>query len=144
MAKRPIRILLVEDHRPDVTLTRRAFRRLKTEVDIQVVYDGFEAMSFLQKRGRYTEALQPDLILLDLNMPRMGGHEVLMAMSQDPVLRAIPVVVLTTSGSADDVGKSYQNGCNSYLVKPVRFDEFMRTVEIIEEYWLSLSRIPEH
>ena len=142
MSDRPYRVLLVEDHPADVALTRRAFRKISTPTDLYVVFDGMEAMSFLQNRGRYEAAPRPDLVLLDLNMPRMSGFEVLEAVGQDPNLRTIPFVILTTSGAEGDIRGSYGRCANSYLVKPVAYDQFQDLVQLIEEYWLKTSKIP--
>jgi len=139
---RTIRILLVEDHPADITLTKRAFSRLSTPTQLSVVLDGVEALHFLRRTGRYTEVRRPDLILLDLNMPRMGGLEVLQEISADPSLRSIPVIVLTTSAAEHDVLNSYSMGANSYLVKPLGFEKFMQIVQLIENFWLQNAKIP--
>jgi two-component system response regulator len=142
MSNRPVRVLLVEDHPADIALTRKAFSRLNTANHLDVVLDGIEAMKFLRRQGRYTKAEVPDLILLDLNMPRMGGREVLREISKEGLHKHIPVVVLTTSDSPGDVLDVYSLCANSYLVKPVGFDDFMRLVEDLERYWFNTALIP--
>jgi CheY-like chemotaxis protein len=137
-----VRILLIEDHPADIALTRKAFERLATPVQLEVVLDGFEAMQFLRQEGRYTAALRPNLILLDLNMPRMDGREVLRAISTEPTLKTIPVIVLTTSSAAIDVETAYQLCANSYLAKPVSFEDFLAIIAAIETYWLKTALIP--
>jgi len=135
----PIEILLVEDNPADARLTREVFRECRIANRLRVARDGIEAMALLREPG--SEAM-PDLILLDLNMPRMDGREVLDAIKQDQRLRTIPVVVLTTSDAEQDVLHSYQLGANAYLTKPVDLNQFVRVVQIIENFWLAAVRLP--
>lgn len=139
---RPVRILLVEDHPADVALARKAFARIATPVQLHVVLDGLEAMQFLHRTGRHANAERPDLVFLDLNMPRMDGREVLREVDADLTLRSIPVIVLTTSAADVDVNMAYSLCANSYLTKPVTFDEFLKLVQLIELYWLQTALIP--
>jgi chemotaxis family two-component system response regulator Rcp1 len=135
-------ILLVEDHRGDVALTKKAFSRLSTPHALQVVFDGREAMHYLHQRGRYGQAPRPHLILLDLNMPRMSGIEVLAELDQDPELKGIPVVILTTSAAQSDIRRAYALAANSYVVKPVKFSDFMALIEALETYWMKTAVVP--
>lgn len=139
---RPVRILLVEDHPADVALARKAFAKLTTPVQLNVVLDGLEAMQFLRQVGRHSRAERPDIVFLDLNMPRMDGREVLREVDADPHLRPIPIIVLTTSSADADVNTAYSLCANSYLTKPVTFEEFLKLVQIIELYWLQTALIP--
>jgi two-component system response regulator len=139
---RPAEILLVEDNDNDVELTRIGFKRTHLSLNLHHVPDGVECMAFLHKEGQYAGVPTPDLILLDLNMPRMNGHEVLQAISQDDGLRHLPVVVLTTSDAEKDVLSSYQLRCSSYIVKPVDFDNFAKAVQSLTDYWFSLVVLP--
>jgi two-component system response regulator len=139
---RPAEILLVEDNDNDVELTRIGFKRTHLSLNLHHVPDGVECMAFLHKEGQYAGVPTPDLILLDLNMPRMNGHEVLQAISQDDGLRHLPVVVLTTSDAERDVLSSYQLRCSSYIVKPVDFDNFAKAVQSLTDYWFTLVVLP--
>ena len=136
-------ILLVEDHPGDITLTRRAFQRLSTPNDLHVVVDGVEAMAFLQQVGRFTDAPRPDLMLLDLNMPRKDGREVLREVALDVVLKTIPIIILTTSSAEHEVASAYTLCANSYIVKPVSFEDFMGVIKAIESYWFGTALIPK-
>lgn len=140
---RLFRILLVEDHPADITLARKAFAKIATPVQLDVVLDGVEAMRFLRKEGRHTSAMRPDLIFLDLNMPRKDGREVLQEIDSSPEFKTIPVIVLTTSAADDDVAAAYALCANSYLTKPVTFDAFLKLVLIIEAYWLRTAVLPK-
>lgn len=142
-ANRPMRFLLVEDSPGDIELTRAAMTEAKVSNVMSVVRDGVEAMAFLRKEGEYADAERPDLILLDLNMPRMDGREVLKAIKGDPDLACIPVVVLTTSNAEQDVLKSYNLHANAYITKPVDFDHFIKVVQTIEEFWLVIVTLPK-
>jgi two-component system, chemotaxis family, response regulator Rcp1 len=135
---RPVRILLVEDSEADVRLTMAALRKARVANDLYHVPDGEQAMAFLRKEGSNLEAPRPDLVLLDLNMPRMDGREVLAAMKADPDLRRIPVVVLTTSSEERDIVTSYDNSVAGYVTKPVAFDEFVDVVRSLEGFWLTI------
>lgn len=139
---RPIEILLVEDSPADVRLTREALRDGKVLNHISTVPDGIEAMAYLRREGTYHDAIRPDLILLDLNMPRMDGREVLEQIKQDPDLKRIPVVILTTSQAEEDILKSYNLHANCYISKPVDLDQFIAVVKSIEDFWLTIVHLP--
>jgi len=138
----PIEILLAEDNPGDVKLTRKAFENGNVLNNLHVVEDGVEAMKFLRQEGEYTDEPRPDLVLLDLNMPRKDGKEVLEDVKSDPELRRIPVVVLTSSSAEEDVVKSYDLHANAYLTKPVDFGGFIDVVERIEDFWLTVVKTP--
>lgn len=142
MTNAPLDILLVEDHPGDVRLTHRALGRLPHDVVLHVAVDGFEAMDFLAGQGRFVKAPRPKLILLDLNMPRKDGRQVLQEIGQLPPLLTIPVVVLTTSAADGDVAEAYRLGANSYHVKPVRFPEFVTLLDQIIQYWAHIAKTP--
>ena len=137
-----IDVLLVEDDPGDVLLIREAFEDNKVRNRLHVVSDGVEAIDFLRKQGAHADAPTPDLILLDLNLPRMDGREVLQALKQDESLRSIPVVVLTTSESEEDVLRSYSLHANAYVTKPVDFERFIDVVRQIDEFFVSVVRLP--
>lgn len=139
---RPIAILLVEDDAGDVRLTKEALRESKMRNELHVVSDGEEAMDFLRHRGPYADAPRPDLILLDLNLPRMGGREVLEQVKSRQELRSIPVTVLTTSQSEEDIVRSYDLRANAYVTKPVDLAQFMKVVQSVEEFWVEIVRLP--
>jgi CheY-like chemotaxis protein len=139
---RTIDILMVEDDPGDVRLTREALKGSKLLHSLNVVEDGVAALDYLRRNAPYQEAVRPDLVLLDLNLPRKDGREVLAAMKQDPALRAIPVVILTTSQAEEDVLRAYNLNANCYVTKPVDFDQFMRIVRTIEEFWLNVVTLP--
>jgi CheY-like chemotaxis protein len=139
---RPIEILLVEDSPGDVTLTIEALRDAKVANNLHVARDGEEALRFLRHEGEYADKPRPDLVLLDLNMPRKDGREVLADMKADPVMKRIPVVVLTTSQSEDDVAAAYNLSANCYVAKPVDLDQFLGVVRAIDDFWLSLVKLP--
>lgn len=138
-----INILLVEDNEADVVLTQEAFKEAKTRNALSVARDGVEAMEFLRRQGRYRTSPRPDLILLDLNMPRMSGREVLDEVKRDPSLRSIPVVVLTTSQADDDIATAYDAHANCFITKPVDFSQFMQVIQAIESFWLTIVKLPE-
>jgi CheY-like chemotaxis protein len=141
-AGRPIEVLLVEDDPGDVLLIREAFEFNKVHNNLNVVSDGEQALAFLRREGEYAGALRPDLVLLDLNLPRKDGREVLAEVKQDPGLRTIPVVVLTTSEAEEDVLKSYQLHANAYVTKPVDFERFVSIVRQIDDFFVSVVRLP--
>ncbi|WP_159901447.1 response regulator [Salinirussus salinus] len=141
-AGEPIEILLAEDNPGDVRLTEKALERGKIVNNLHVTENGVEAMRFLRREGEYAGEPQPDLVLLDLNMPRKDGREVLEEMRGDPELRRIPVVVLTSSEAEEDVVKSYELSANAYLTKPVDFEGFVDIIERIEEFWFSVVKMP--
>lgn len=138
-----IQILLVEDSLADVELTLEALEEAKMANEVHVVRDGEEALSFLHRRGVHEHAPRPDLIILDLNLPRRSGQEVLSDLKTDSDLRRIPVAVLTTSVAEVDVLRSYDLGANCYLSKPVDVDQFLKVVQSIEEFWFGVVRLPE-
>jgi CheY-like chemotaxis protein len=138
----PIEILMVEDNPGDVRLTREALRDAKVANRLHVVEDGVAALDFLYQRGDYTRAVRPDVVLLDLNLPRKNGREVLAEMKQDPYLKTIPVVVLTTSSAEEDVLRAYSLHANCYITKPVDFTQFEKVVRSIENFWLSIVTLP--
>jgi chemotaxis family two-component system response regulator Rcp1 len=140
---KPIEILLVEDNLADVRLTQEALKEEKLYNNLSVVNDGVEALAFLRREGGFSSAVRPDLILLDLNLPRMDGRQLLEEIKQDPDLRIIPVVVLTTSRSEQDVLRSYQLHANCYITKPVDFTQFMHVVKSIEHFWLTVVTLPK-
>jgi len=138
----PIEVLLVEDSIGDARLLQEAFRDANREIRLHVVRDGLEALAFLARSGAHTHAPRPDLILLDLNLPRMDGREVLAHIKQDASLRAIPTVILTTSDAETDIVKSYQLHANCYLRKPVELDKFESLVKSIHDFWLTTVKLP--
>ena len=140
---RPIEILLVEDNPGDVRLTMEALRDAKVRNNLHVAKDGIEAMAFLRHEGQYASAIRPDLVLLDLNLPRKDGREVLAEIKADPELKTIPVVVLTTSRSEQDVLQSYQLQANCYISKPVDLEQFITVVRSIEDFWLTIVTLPQ-
>ena len=139
---RPIEILLVEDSAADVRLTVEALKEAKVRNKLNVVDDGVKALAYLNKKGEYANALRPDLILLDLNLPKKGGREVLEEIKQDENLKCIPVVVLTVSRAEEDVLHSYNLHANCYITKPVDFTKFMEVVKAIESFWLTIVKLP--
>ena len=138
-----IEVLLVEDSPGDVRLTQEAFRDAKVHINLHVASDGAKAMAFLKRDGEYANVPRPDLILLDLNLPKMDGREVLAHIKADSVLKTIPTVILTTSEAETDIVKSYQLQANCYLTKPVQFDEFASLVKIINDFWLTRVKLPQ-
>lgn len=139
---RLIEILLVEDSRADVLITREALTEARLVNTLHVARDGVEAMDFLHKKGKYASARRPDLILLDLNLPRKSGREVLVEIKSDDNLKAIPVVVLTTSNAEEDIVKSYNLHANCYVVKPVGFENFLAAVQSIRHFWFGVVALP--
>ena len=139
---RPIEILLVEDNPADVFLTKEAFKDAKAHTNLHVVVDGVEAMAFLRKEGRFADVPRPDLVLLDLNMPRKNGREVLAEIKGDQELRRVPVVILTTSKAETDILESYDLNANCYIPKPVDFGQFAEVVRSIEHFWFTVVTLP--
>jgi CheY-like chemotaxis protein len=137
-----IEILLVEDSPADVLIAREALSEARLLNKIHVAEDGVHALEFLRRQGKFTSAPRPDLILLDLNLPRKNGREVLAEIKSDPALQAIPVVVLTTSRAEEDVLKSYKLNANCYVVKPVEFDHFVAAVQSIRHFWFGVVTLP--
>jgi CheY-like chemotaxis protein len=142
MSSRPVEILLVEDNPGDARLTREALKEGRLPVHLNVAADGESALAFLHRQGPYAQAPRPDLILLDLNLPRKGGHEVLAEIKADERLRRIPVVMLTSSQAEQDIRASYDLHANCYITKPVELDQFIRVVRSIEDFWLSVVKLP--
>ena len=135
-------ILLVEDSPGDVRLTREAFKDAKVHINLHVASDGVEAMDFLRREGTDADAPRPDLILLDLNLPKKSGREVLLEIKEDPSLKSIPVVILTTSASEQDVLRTYLLHANCFITKPVGLDGFLEVVKSIDNFWLSVVKLP--
>jgi CheY-like chemotaxis protein len=139
---RPIEILLIEDSPSDTELTVEALKEAKVRNSLSVVEDGVQAIEFLRHQGVYADAPRPDLILLDLNLPRKDGREVLAEIKSDPDLKMIPVIVLTTSRADQDILRAYELNANCYITKPVDFDKFLKVVHSIEAYWLLIVTLP--
>lgn len=139
---RPIEILLVEDNPGDVRLTREALTEGKVNNNLYVAKDGVEALDFLLRQGEFSDAVQPDLILLDLNLPRMDGRELLARVKNEPDLRRIPVVILTTSKAEADIVKTYDLHANCYITKPVDLEQFIVVVQSIESFWMTIVKLP--
>lgn len=137
-----VEVLLVEDNPGDVRLTMEALKEAKMHNRVNVVMDGIEAMEFLRKEGKYADATRPDLILLDLNLPRKNGREVLAEIKADEELKCIPVVVLTTSEAEQDILKAYKLHANCYVSKPVDLDQFIKVVRSIESFWMTVVKLP--
>jgi len=138
----PLEVLLVEDSPGDVRLTRDAFINTNDRVNLSVAVDGAEAMAFLRNEGEYGNAPKPDLILLDLNLPKIDGREVLAAIKTDDILRSIPTIILTTSAAESDIVKSYKLQANAYLRKPVQLDAFDNLIRSISDFWLTKVKLP--
>lgn len=144
MTMSEIQVLLVEDNAADIRLTQEAFREADIHNKIHIVTDGASALAFMRKQAPYKDAPLPDLVLLDLNLPRKHGTDVLREIKQDPALRRIPVVILTTSRDESDVRRSYDLHANCYLVKPTAYEGFLETVYSIRDFWLSRAELPRH
>ena len=140
--KRPVEILLIEDDPSDVDLTREAMRDGGSHVNLTVVEDGVKALAYLRREDPHASAVRPDLILLDLNLPRKDGREVLREIKRDAQLKQIPVVILTTSDAEADVSMSYELGGNCYITKPFRYEQFAGVLKAVEEFWLSVAKLP--
>ena len=140
---RPIEILLVEDNPGDADLAREALSDSKLKNNLSVVGDGEEAMAFLRKQGKYAAEPRPDLVLLDLNLPKKDGRQVLAEVKADDDLKRIPVVILTTSRAEEDVLKTYNLHANCYIAKPIDFSQFLKVVKSIEDFWLSIVVLPD-
>ena len=139
---RPAEILLVEDNEDDVELTRIGFKKSKLLLNLHHAKDGVECMEFLRKQGAFASAPRPDLILLDLNMPRMDGREVMAEILADEALCTLPVIVLTTSTDDEEIVKMYKLRCSSYIAKPVDFEQFLRVVQSLADYWFTMVVLP--
>ena len=136
-------LLVVEDTQADARLLKESFKESGVLVNSTVVEDGEKAMAYLRRQGTFTDAPRPDLVILDLNIPRKHGHDVLLEIKSDPELKRIPVVVLTTSVAEEDVVKCYDLGANCYVVKPIDLDEYIRTTRALAEFWFTVARFPE-
>lgn len=139
---KPLEVLLVEDDEDDVLLTQEALKDSKVIVSMAVAPDGDDALKRLRRQPPFENAPVPDLILLDLNLPRVSGREVLKELKADPVLKKIPVVVLTTSAADTDILKCYDLGANCYITKPVDFEQFQRIIKVVDEFWLTIVKLP--
>jgi len=142
--EKEIKIFLVEDNEGDIVLTKQAFKNVKIATSINVAKDGIEALSYLRKEGPFKNVETPDLVLLDINLPRKNGLKVLEEIKNDDKLRSIPVMMMTTSDSEKDIVESYYNHANCYIVKPVDFKNFMNVVQTIKDFWVSLVKLPKH
>ncbi|HDO30293.1 MAG TPA: response regulator [Desulfobacteraceae bacterium] len=141
---KPIEILLIEDNPGDVRLTEEVLKENKLRNNLSVARDGEEALAFLRKQGKYGKAIRPDLILLDLNLPKKDGREVLEEIKADENIKRIPVVVLTTSAADKDIFMSYENNANCYITKPVDLEKFINVVQAIENFWLTIVKLPKN
>ena len=139
----PLKVLLVEDNPADARLTREAFREADFAGTLDAVKDGVEAMAYLRREGKYADAARPDLVLLDLNLPRRDGRQVLAEIKADADLKTIPVVILTTSKADEDILRSYNLHANCYVTKPVDLDQFITVVKSIEDFWLTIVALPK-
>jgi len=139
-----VNVLVVEDSPGDARLIAEAFKETKIKTSVQVVRDGVDAMRFLRQNGAYVDAIRPDLILLDLNLPRKDGREVLSEIKHDDHLKQIPVLVLTTSNHPQDIKYSYENHANSYIVKPMDMDSFFQVIKNLEEFWFRVAKLPTY
>ena len=139
----PIEILLVEDNEDDVILTAQAFKKGKIKNNLHVAQDGVEALAFLRREGKFAAAVRPDIILLDLNLPRLNGHELLEKIKTDPLLAPIPVIILTTSRAEEDVVKTYAHHSNCFISKPVTMEDFEKVIRTVEEFWFLIVRLPQ-
>lgn len=140
----PIHILLVEDNPGDIRLTQEVLKEGKLNNKLSVVIDGEEAIYFLKKQGNYKHVGTPDIILLDLNLPKKDGREVLAEIKTDPVLMHIPVIVLTTSSAEQDIANMYAHHANCYIMKPVDFNQFINVIRVIEDFWLTIVKLPHN
>lgn len=138
----PIDILIVDDNRADIRLVQEVLKKGKMTVNLHFVLDGVEAMEYLRREGKYKDVSCPDLILLDLNMPRKDGREVLEDVKSDDNLKSIPIIVMTISKTEEDILKSYKLHANAYIVKPIELNQFINTVRSIEDFWLTIVKLP--
>jgi CheY-like chemotaxis protein len=139
---RQVEFLLAEDNPGDVRLTKEALRESKIRNNLNVVPDGVEAMAFLRRQGKYADAPTPDVVLLDLNLPKKDGREVLAEIKTDPVLKRIPVVIITSSEAEQDILRTYDLHANCYVTKPVDLDQFIKVIQSIESFWLTIVKLP--
>lgn len=142
MEGKPVEVLLVEDNPGDVRLTQEAFKEGKLRNSLHIVMDGVEAMAFLQREGEYADAPHPDLILLDLNLPKKDGREVLAEIKADDLLKSIPVIVLTTSSAEEDIIRTYNHHANCYITKPIDLEQFINVVKSIGDFWFTVVKLP--
>ncbi len=140
---KPLEILLVEDEPGDVRLTQHGLKRSDVQINLSVCRDGDEALEFLRRGSRYPDAPRPELVLLDLNLPTISGFQVLEELKRDPGLRAIPVIVLTTSTDLDDINRAYEAYVNAYMSKPIEFEQFVELINGLSRYWFKLCRLPD-
>jgi two-component system, chemotaxis family, response regulator Rcp1 len=140
---RPLNILLVEDNLADVILTSEALKEGIIPHKLHTVHDGVHAIDYLRRAGSYTDAIRPDVIVLDINLPKKNGFEVLAEIKEDPELRRIPVIVLTTSSATHDILRAYDLHANCYIIKPIDLDDFLKVVRSIEDFWFSKATLPE-
>lgn len=140
----PINILLVEDNPADARLIKEVFKDTKTKNKLYVVKDGVEAMDFLNQDAAYVDMPRPDVILLDLNLPRKDGRELLKELKEDNTFKRVPIVILTTSSAEEDIIKTYNNHANCYITKPVDFDQFLKVINSIEDFWLTVVKLPSN
>jgi len=136
-------VLLVEDNIGDVRLTQEAFKEARFRYNLHIARNGVEALSFLRQQGKYKNAIRPDIILLDLNLPKKDGRQVLLEIKADDTLKRVPVIVLTTSGTMEDIIWSYNLHANCYINKPIEIDQFINVIQTIEEFWLTIVRLPQ-
>ncbi len=139
---RPMHIMLIEDDENDVRITRRAIQKGGLEADMSVTRDGQEALDFLYRRPPFEDARRPDLVLLDINLPKLNGMDVLREVKRDPALRSIPVLMLTTSARHEDVAAAYAHGANAFICKPIRFAKFVEVIRELSQYWGRVARVP--
>ncbi|HLU88899.1 MAG TPA: response regulator [Cyclobacteriaceae bacterium] len=139
---RAIQILLVEDNEGDIVLTKEAFEDASLSYNINVARDGKEGMQYLEKKGKFADAETPDMVLLDINLPKKNGHEVLHFIKSNDSLKHIPVIMLTTSNSENDVEKSYKNHANCHIIKPIEVEDFLYVMANIESFWINIARLP--
>ncbi len=139
---RPVEILLVEDNPGDIRLTKEAMKEAKIINNLNVVEDGVEALAYLRKKGKFKDANRPDMILLDINLPKKNGREVLAEIKQDKNLKQIPVIILTVSKAEEDIIKTYELHANCFITKPVDMDQFIKVVKSIEDFWFSIVKLP--
>ncbi|MGK5095419.1 response regulator [Deltaproteobacteria bacterium TL4] len=137
-----VNLLLIEDNPDDIDLLQETLEQYKIIVQLHIVRDGKEALDFLRKEGIYAQAIRPDLILLDLNLPKMNGRQVLQAIKQDPAINYIPVVIMTTSQDEQDILRAYQLQASCYITKPVDLEQFGKVVRLIDQFWLTLVKLP--
>jgi len=139
---KPVEILLIEDNPADARLVVEVLKDSKIKNKMHVIEDGVTAMDYLHQEGKYKDCSRPDIILLDLNLPKKDGREVLKEIKEDPKLKCIPVVILTTSSTKEDINQTYSNHANCFITKPVDFDQFLKVVQSIEDFWLTGVRLP--